>query len=160
MSVCPGQIRLQGLVELEDDATWKVDPENPLYYLVHEEKMALPLYPQFGTQPNVYYIPPRWVPRPYLRQMFGPGVDEAIAAYERPSRRAQAVLQLFRVTQKIIFRFEVIEGEKVSEVNVNGRPLEVFNDTVIGYSSNGEEVVRVSVKEPFYERPAQYLNSI
>ena len=92
--------------------------------------------------------------------MFGPGVDDAIAAYETPSRRAQAVLQLFRVTQKIIFRFEVEDGEKVSEVNVNGRMLEVFNDTVIGYSRNGEEVVRVTVQEPFYERPAQYLNSI
>jgi nitrate reductase beta subunit len=160
MTACPGQIRLQGLVELEDDATWKADPENPLYYLVHEERMALPLYPQFGTQPNVYYIPPRWVPRPYLRQMFGPGVDDAIAAYERPSRRAQAVLQLFRVTQSIIFRFEVIEGEKISEVNVGGRPLEVFNDTVIGYSSTGDEIVRVTVQEPFHERPIQYLNSI
>ena len=160
MTACPGQIRLQGLVRVEEDGTWTEDPENPLYYLVQEERMALPLYPQFGTQPNVYYIPPRWVPRPYLQQMFGPGVDDAIAAYETPSRRAQAVLQLFRVTQKIIFRFEVEDGEKVSEVNVNGRTLEVFNDTVIGYSRNGEEVVRVTVQEPFYERPAQYLNSI
>jgi nitrate reductase beta subunit len=160
MASCPGQIRLQGLVQVEEDGTWKADPENPLYYLVQEERMALPLYPQFGTQPNVYYIPPRWVPRGYLKQMFGPGVEDAIAAYERPSRRAQAVLQLFRVTQSIIFRFEVIEGEKVSEVNVGGRPLEVFNDTVIGYSRNGEEVVRVTVQEPFFERPIQYLNSI
>jgi nitrate reductase beta subunit len=160
MTACPGQIRLQGLVQVNEDGTWKPDPENPLYYLVHEERMALPLYPQFGTQPNVYYIPPRWVPRDYLKQMFGPGVDDAIAAYERPSRRAQAVLQLFRVTQQIIFRFEVIEGEKVSEVNVGGQLLEVFNDTVIGYSRNGEEVVRVTVQEPFFERPIQYLNSI
>jgi nitrate reductase beta subunit len=160
MASCPGQIRLQGLVQVEEDGTWASDPDNPLYYLVQEERMALPLYPQFGTQPNVYYIPPRWVPRPYLQQMFGPGVEDAIAAYVAPSRRAQAALQLFRVTQKIIFRFEVEEGEKVSEVNVNGRPLEVFNDTVIGYSRNGEEVVRVTVQEPFFERPVQYLNSI
>ncbi|MDA0365458.1 MAG: nitrate oxidoreductase subunit beta [Chloroflexi bacterium] len=160
MAVCPGQIRLQGLVPVEPDGSWKVDADNPLYYLVREEKMALPLYPQFGTQPNVFYVPPRWVPRPYLKQMFGPGVDDAIAAYERPSRRAQAVLQLFRVTQSIIFRFEVIEGPKVSEVNVNGRSLEVFDDTVIGYSRNGQEVVRVTVKEPFFERPVQFLNSI
>ena len=160
MAVCPGQIRLQGLVAVEQNGVWVEDPTNPLYYLIREEGMALPLYPQFGTQPNVYYIPPRWVPRPYLRQMFGPGVDRAIEAYERPSRRAQAVLQLFRVSQTIIFSFEVIDGEKVSEVNVGGRTLEVFNDTVIGYARDGSEVVRVSVIEEQFERPAKYLNSI
>ncbi|MEZ4503614.1 MAG: 4Fe-4S dicluster domain-containing protein [Dehalococcoidia bacterium] len=160
MAVCPGKIRLQGLVQVESDGTWTPDPGHPLYYLVHEEKMALPLYPQFGTQPNVYYIPPRWVPRPYLRQMFGPGVDDAIAAYTRPSRRALAVLQLFRVTQRIIFSFDVIDGEKIAEVNVGGEVYELFNDTVIGFDSAGQEIVRVTVREPFFERAPQYLNSI
>ncbi len=160
MTACPGQIRLQGLVEIDDGGEWISAPDNPLYYLVREEKMAVPLYPQFGTLPNVYYIPPRWVPRPYLRQMFGPGVDAAIAAYERPSRRAQAVLQLFRVSQAIIFKFEVVDGPKISEVKVNGQTLEVFNDTVIGYGRDGAELVRVTVQEPQYERPQQYLNSI
>ncbi|MCP5113773.1 MAG: nitrate oxidoreductase subunit beta, partial [bacterium] len=78
MAACIGQIRMQGLVQLEEDGGWAEDRYNPLYYLVHVAKVALPLYPQLGTQPNGYYIPPRWVPRPYLRQMFGPGVDRAI----------------------------------------------------------------------------------
>jgi nitrate reductase beta subunit len=160
MTACPGQIRLQGLVKINDDGTWEHDPANPLYYLVREEQIALPLYPQFGTAPNVYYIPPRWVPRPYLRQMFGPGVGRAVAAYERPSRRAQAVLQLFRVSQTIIFSFDVIEGPKVDEINVNGEALEIFNDTVVGYGRDGQEIVRVTVREPQYERPIQYLNTI
>jgi nitrate reductase beta subunit len=160
MAACPGQIRLQGLVHMEDDGTWTHDPANPLYYLIREEQIALPLYPQFGTSPNVYYIPPRWVPRPYLRQMFGPGVDAALAAYQRPSRRAQAVLQLFRVAQSIIFSFEVIEGEKVDEINVNGEALEIFNDTVVGFGKDGNEIVRVTVLEPQYERPIQFLNTI
>ncbi len=160
MAVCPGQIRLQGLVPVNADGTWRAEPTNPLYYLIQEEQMALPLYPQFGTQPNVYYIPPRWVPRSYLRQMFGPGVEKAIAAYERPSRTAQAVLQLFRASQLIVFSFDIIEGEKIFEINVSGEPLEVFNDTVVGYGRDGEELVRVSVVEEQYERPVQFLNSI
>ncbi len=147
-------------MKVNPDGVWEPNPDSPLYYLIREEKMALPLYPQFGTSPNVYYIPPRWVPRPYLRQMFGPGVDVALDAYERPSRRAQAVLQLFRISQRIIFSFDVIDGEKVSAVNVGGKPLEVFNDTVIGYDRDGNEVARISVKEPFYERPNKYLNTI
>ena len=160
MAVCPGQIRLQGLVPVETGGAWKPEPTNPLYFLVREEQMALPLYPQFGTSPNVYYIPPRWVPRPYLKQMFGPGVDAAIAAYERPSRTAQAVLQLFRASPMLVIDFAVLTGEQVFEINVNGEPLEVFNDTVVGYGKDGEELVRVSVIEEQFERPVQFLNSI
>jgi nitrate reductase beta subunit len=159
MATCVGKIRLQGLVRIED-GEWAEDPSNPLYYLVRVEKVALPLYPQFGTEPNVYYIPPRWVPRPYLRQMFGPGVDHAIEAYTNPSRRLLAVLQLFRASQRIIFRFEVEEGEKVVDTEINGRPWQMYNDTVIGFDKKGNEVVRLSVLEPFHVRPKQFQNSI
>ena len=115
MAACIGQIRMQGLVKMNADGTWAEDRQNPLYYLVHVAKVALPLYPQFGTEPNGYYIPPRWVPRPYLRQMFGPGVDQAIERYTNPDRELLAVLQLFRRSNRIIFRYEIEEGPKVYE---------------------------------------------
>ncbi len=159
MSACVGKIRLQSLVKTEPDGTWTPDPTNPIYYMVHEEKVALPLYPQFGTQPNVYYIPPRWVPRPYLEQMFGPGVDHAIDAYMHPSRRLRALLQLFRASRKIAFNFDVIDGPKYADLTIDGRKVELFDDTVVGYDENGKETVRVSVQEPIYERPDK-LNSI
>lgn len=159
MASCVGKIRLQGLVDIAGDGTWALDPKNPLYYLVHEEQVALPLYPQFGTQPNIYYIPPRWVPRPYLRQMFGPGVDRAIERYGRPSRKLLAVLQLFRAAETIVFSFDIEEGPKVGEVSVGGQPLELFDDTIIGYDQTGAEIVRVRVEEPVVERPTK-LNSI
>jgi nitrate reductase beta subunit len=160
MSACVGKIRLQGLVEVAADGTWKKDPTNPLYYLIREERVALPLYPQFGTEPNVYYIPPRWVPRRYLRQMFGPGVDGAIERYEAPSRTLMAVLQLFRATQTIIFNFQVREGPKIRDVTVKGKTWSIYDDTVIGYDARGNEAVRVTVQQPFFERPVQFLNSI
>jgi nitrate reductase beta subunit len=159
MAACVGKIRLHGLVDVEADGTWTRNPDHPLYYLVHEEQVALPLYPQFGTQPNIYYVPPRWVPRDYLHQMFGPGVERAIDRYTRPSRRLLAVLQLFRVTQQIIFSFEVEEGEKKGEIAVGGEPYEIFDDTAIGYGEHGNEIVRVSVEEPLYERPGK-INSL
>ncbi|MCZ7525572.1 MAG: nitrate oxidoreductase subunit beta [Acidimicrobiia bacterium] len=159
MSVCVGKIRLQGLVDVEADGTWAEDPANPLYYLVHEEQVALPLYPQFGTQPNIYYIPPRWVPRAYLRQMFGPGADRAVERYTKPSRQLRAVLQLFRTTQRIVFSYEVIEGPRYAEITVDGEKVELFDDTVVGYDAEGREIVRVSVQEPIHERPGK-LNSI
>ena len=69
MAACVGKIRLQGLVKKNPDGTWADDPKNPLHYLIRQRQVALPLYPQFGTEPNGYYIPPRWVPRSYLIQM-------------------------------------------------------------------------------------------
>lgn len=160
MTGCIGKIRMQGLVPINKDGSWHEDPSHPLYYLVKVEKIALPLYPQFGTEPNIYYIPPRWVPKPYLRQMFGPGVDDALKRYANPSRELLAVLQLFRATRRMIYRYEIVKGEKVGETLRNGQVLEVFNDTVIGYDKLGREATRISVMEPFHVRPAKYPNSI
>lgn len=166
MAACVGKIRLQGLVKIDDAGQWAKDPQNPLYYLIRERKIALPLYPQFGTEPNGFYIPPRWVPRGYLVQMFGPGVNHAIEQYSCPDRELLAVLQLFRASQQIVFRFQIEQGAKVGEIGVtmpNGdvKTQELFNDTVIGFNKLGEEVVRVTVEEPTFERPAgAHVNSI
>ena len=65
----------------------------PIWKLVNEWKVALPLHPEFGTEPNVFYVPPilppsfdeegRFsdeprIPMDYLRYLFGPEVDEAL----------------------------------------------------------------------------------
>ena len=166
MTACPGKIRLQGLVRMDENGQWAQDPQNPIYYLVRERKIALPIYPQFGTEPNGYYIPPRWVPRNYLHQMFGPGVEHAIEQYACPDRELLAVLQLFRTTQQIIFRYEIEQGPKVAEIEVTmpdggTRVQEIFNDTVVGYNKFGQEVTRVTIEEPTFERPAElHVNSI
>lgn len=82
---CPGRCIWVGFLD---------DPEGPVHKLVEEWKVALPLHAEFGTKPNVYYIPPLAPPslddngeidesRPrlpleYLRSLFGPEVDEAL----------------------------------------------------------------------------------
>ena len=89
MAACIGHIRLQGLIEMSKEGVWKENLQSPLYYLIHVAKVALPLYPQFGTEPNGYYIPPRWVPRPYLKQMFGP-------AWMLPSKYSAPIASCWR----------------------------------------------------------------
>jgi nitrate reductase beta subunit len=160
MAACIGQIRLQGLVRVGPDGAWVEDRYNPLYYLVHVARVALPLYPQFGTLPNGYYIPPRWVPRPYLRQMFGPGVDLALERYANPDRELLAVLQLFRRSNRIIYRYEWKEGPKVYEGTLRGKQVSVYDDTVIAYGRDGQEIFRTTVEEPLHVRPATHANSI
>ena len=160
MAACIGQMRMQGLVKLDRNGLWQEDRHHPLYYLVHVAKVALPLYPQFGTAPNGYYIPPRWVPRDYLRQMFGPGVDAAIERYTNPDRELLAVLQLFRRSNRIIYRYELKEGPKIYEGSLRGKKITLYNDTVIAYGREGQELFHTTIEEPIHVRPEIHANSI
>ena len=38
MAVCPGKIRLNGLVDIAEDGTWVENPKHPLYYLMRDGK--------------------------------------------------------------------------------------------------------------------------
>ena len=87
---CPGRLRFVGFLE---------DADGPIAKLVYQWKVALPLHPEFGTEPNVYYVPPMLpavlrrgralraseprVPMEYLRYLFGPGVDQALITLAR-----------------------------------------------------------------------------
>ena len=130
---CIGKIRMQGYVAPPD----KVREDNPLDYLVHIAKVAKPLYPQFGLEPNVYYIPPAHVPPAFLRQMFGHGVEAAIATYRKASDdpKLSGALMLFGATPDIIHHYR-IEGRNA-----------------IGYDEKGVEIARAPLKEPIVIRP-------
>jgi len=131
---CIGKIRLQGFISAPD----KVREDNPLDYLVFVKKIAKPLYPQFGLEPNVYYIPPVHVPPAYLYQMFGWGVEEAIATYRKVSDdpKLLGALLLFGSTPEIIHHYKV-EGSHA-----------------VGYDEKGAEIVRVPISEPIHIRAA------
>ncbi len=165
MTACVGKIRLQGLMKKNKDGTWAKAPDNPLNFLIHERKIALPLYPQFGTEPNGFYIPPRWVPRDYQVQMFGPGVESALEQYCCPDRELLAVLQLFRAAQQIIFKYRIEKGTKVAEIertlpSGEKKTQKIYNDRVIGLNKFGKEIVSVTVEEPTFERDKIHVNSI
>ena len=130
---CIGKIRVFGFVSPPDA---EPDPTNPIDFLVRVKKVALPLYPQFGTEPNVYYVPPIHVPPDYLNQMFGPGVDAAIDTYVNAGSDPEllGLMMLFGATERIIHHFSV-EG-----------------DTATGFDEAGEVIVSVPVREPSWER--------
>lgn len=84
---CVGRIRFVGFLD---------DEEGQVYKLVKKYKVALPLHPESGTEPNVYYVPPmsgplkfdkegkpiegsERIPSEYLESLFGPEVHEALA---------------------------------------------------------------------------------
>jgi ethylbenzene hydroxylase subunit beta/complex iron-sulfur molybdoenzyme family reductase subunit beta len=80
---CPGRIRFVGYLDDEGSAVHK---------LVKKWKVAVPLHAEYGTEPNVYYVPPTnparfdedghldaakpRIPEDYLRFLFGQaGID-------------------------------------------------------------------------------------
>ncbi len=82
---CPGRAAFIGFLDDEDSAVAK---------LVKKWKVALPLHPESGTEPNVYYVPPLSpaplredgsfdesgdrIPPSYLESLFGPGVHAVL----------------------------------------------------------------------------------
>ncbi len=133
IKTCIGRIRLNGWISTPE----KADPSNPIDYLVHIKKIALPLYPQFGLEPNIYYIPPVHVPVRFLKQMFGPGVEDAIKVYQdtQKDKTLLGVLTLFGSTEFWISKF-----------NVSG-------EIATGFNEKGEKIVEVPLKEPAIVRP-------
>jgi len=132
---CIGKIRIQGWVSTPE----KAREDNPMDYLVHVRKVALPLYPQFGTEPNVYYIPPIHVPTQYIKQMFGPGVEEAVKIYRDKIVNdpvMQGLLVLFGSSPEIMTKFKVKKG------------------TAYGYNIKGKLVAEAPIREPNIVREA------
>ena len=105
---------------------------------MHVKKLALPLFPQYGLEPNVYYVPPVHVPPAFLLQLFGPSAPAAVETYRNAPQDPElaGLLSLFGSTEKIIRRFKKL------------------NDQVIGFDDSGKELVRVPFKEPVHIRKA------
>lgn len=125
---CIGKIRLQGWISTPE----KANPANPIDYLVHIAKVALPLYPQFGLGGNVYYIPPVHVPTSFTSQMFGPGAENAVKTYRNAMNDKDLIglLMLFGASDRILERYRTTKTE------------------AIGMTERREEIVRVPISEP------------
>ncbi|MFQ6042718.1 MAG: 4Fe-4S dicluster domain-containing protein [Candidatus Poribacteria bacterium] len=133
---CIGKIRIFGFKSIFSQPR----EDNPIDYLIHIKKIALPLYPQFGLEPNVYYIPPINAPEKFNRQLFGPGAKEAVELYKKAyeDKKLIGILMLMGSTDDIISSFKV-EGEMDS-------------GHCLGFDDNGNEIIRVPLKEPIIIR--------
>jgi len=93
---CPGRLRFVGYLD---------DEKGPIWKLVHGFGVALPLHPEFGLGPNVYYVPPTSppkldekgrptaeprVPTSYLVSLFGERALQALATLERERAKRRA----------------------------------------------------------------------
>ncbi|MBM3320316.1 MAG: dehydrogenase [Candidatus Eisenbacteria bacterium] len=131
---CIGKIRMAGWISAPEAAR----EENPIDYLVHMRRIALPLFPQLGLESNVYYIPPVHVPLPFLEQMFGPGAGAAVETYRAAASDSDlaGLLCLFGSSPRVMPRWKR------------------SGSFVLGLDEDGREIVRVPLREPVHVRAA------
>jgi len=93
---CTGRVRFVGFLD---------DKRGIVHKLVNVWKVALPLHPEYGTEPNVFYVPPLSPPRigedgsvdqtkdrippAYLRFLFGPEVEEALTTMKKEMQKVR-----------------------------------------------------------------------
>jgi len=109
---CPGRTRAYGYLD---------DEKGQVFQLVTKWKVALPLHPEYGTQPNVYYLPPLSpfaydeagnltetprIPGEVLERYFGPEVHRALATLrtERAKRARKEPSELMDLLISRIWR--------------------------------------------------------
>lgn len=144
---CIGKIRIGGFISKPDAP--RVD--NPIDYLIFERKLALPLYPQAGTEPNIYYIPPINIPTDFLRMMFGPGADAAVNTYRGTMERARET-ELEMLDDDDLKLIGLIALSNSTNNTVHSFKLIRPTLEIVGYDESGGELIRVPIKEPQYIR--------
>lgn len=94
---CPGRAIFVG---------WLDEKDSPVSRLVNDYKIALPMHPEYGTYPNVYYVPPLSphplkedmsidtenprIPPQYLESLFGPEVHGALSTLQGEMDKVRA----------------------------------------------------------------------
>jgi len=121
---CPGRIRFVG---------YRDDPQGPIWKLVEKWHVALPLHPEFGLEPNVFYVPPLSPPRldargrptdepriptSYLESLFGEAVAPALATIrsERAKRKRGEPSELMDLLIAYDWHASFALGDRAREV--------------------------------------------
>jgi len=120
---CPGRTRAFGHIQ---------DEESLVHKLVNVWKVAIPLHPEFGTQPNVYYVPPMSalaydddnkltdemrLPNAVLESYFGKDVHRALAVIinerEKKKQGGESELMDLLISRKWHDRFAQFTNDPV-----------------------------------------------
>jgi DMSO reductase family type II enzyme iron-sulfur subunit len=97
------------------------DAQGSVHKLVRTWKVALPLHPEFGTEPNIFYVPP----------VLGPGREDSVGnATDQPKIPLEQLQKLFGPA--VGDALKVLKAER--EKKLKGQPSELM-DVMIGRRS-------------------------
>jgi len=110
---CPGRLAFVGRLDDTSDG-----PKGAIHRLVNVWKVAIPLHPEYGTEPNVFYVPPLSpvrlnedrsldfetprIPPEYLESLFGPAVHDALATLQGELDRVRSGTGGSRVRSELL----------------------------------------------------------
>jgi len=110
---CPGRAAFVGFLD---------DTGSAVHRLVKRFKVALPLHPEWGTEPNVFYVPPLApaplredgsfdesadrIPPAYLESLFGPSVHGALEVLRTELDKKRRGLDSELMDQLILYRWQ------------------------------------------------------
>lgn len=105
--------------------------DGAVHKLVNEWKVALPLHPEFGTQPNVFYVPPLAPPRigadgrpdvsqpripnEYLKSLFGSQVENALGTLKEEMAKRRAKKESALMDILIVYQWKELLGPFVAD---------------------------------------------
>ena len=110
---CPGRVRFVG---------YKDDQNAPIWKLVEKWKVAIPLHPEFGTEPNVFYVPP-----------FGPARFDANGDFDHSKPRIPDEYLVSLFGEKALTALETLKAER-EKVKKGGKSE--LMDLLIAYRWN------------------------
>jgi complex iron-sulfur molybdoenzyme family reductase subunit beta len=135
---CVGRIRIVGFLD---------DENSKVHKLVKKYKVALPLHPEAGTEPNVYYVPPmsgppkldaegkiiensERIPLAYLESLFGDQVKQALDTLdaEMAKRKAGGTSELLDML--IAYKHE--EMFEIGDAKLGAVPMQIGEPRVYG----------------------------
>jgi len=109
---CPGRLVFVGYLD---------DKNGPIHKLVNEWEVALPLHPEYGTIPNMFYIPPLApyrlnddgsidestprIPIEYLERLFGSRVNKALDILKAEMAKARRKEQSELMDMLIVYKW-------------------------------------------------------
>ena len=127
---CSGRLAFVG--RLDDEA-------GPIHKLVYQWRVALPLHAEYGTGPNVFYVPPlspyrlredgsidesvMRIPSEYLESLFGPEVHEALDRIQNEMARAREGERSELLDTLIVYQWKSLFGQFTEEpATIGTRP--------------------------------------
>ena len=112
---CPGRLVFVGHLN---------DVDRPIHKLVYDWEVALPLHPEYGTEANIFYIPPMSpyrlkedgsldtetprIPMEYLERLFGPRVHKAMNTMQSELKKVRSGGKSELLDTLIVYRWHTL----------------------------------------------------
>jgi ethylbenzene hydroxylase subunit beta/complex iron-sulfur molybdoenzyme family reductase subunit beta len=121
------------------------DRKGPIHKLVNVWRVALPLHAEYGTSPNVFYVPPlspyrlredrsidaerMRIPLEYLESLFGPEAGAALETLRSEIQRVRGGARSERLDTLIVYEWKSLFGPFTREpVRVTPPPSDLSAD--------------------------------